>query len=200
MDELRTIARGKLTIKPLSSCLLSALVLAVGSTSTAAATLPVTNCNDAGNGSLRETLASAQSGDTVDLRSLDTPTQTRLEKEVETAAKHAADVGGVGFHFDKKAMADFSKARPQADRLKDAVVQTAVATANFYRKPGSPAIVPQDVGSTDANIAISMGIPAVAVGAVAERLAHRLEENADASSIVPGIKSLIALAVSLAGK
>jgi hypothetical protein len=37
------------------------------------------------------------------------------------------------------------------------------------------------------------------VGAVTERFAHRLEENADASSIVPGIKSLLALAVSLSG-
>jgi len=135
---------------------------------------------------------------TVDLRSLDTPTQTRLEAAVEAAAKHAADIGGVGFHFDKKEMADFAKARPQQERLNHPVVQTAVATSNFFRKPGSPAIVPQDVGSTDANMAIARGIPAVAVGAVTERFAHRLEENADASSIVPGIKSLIALAVSLA--
>jgi acetylornithine deacetylase/succinyl-diaminopimelate desuccinylase-like protein len=58
--------------------------------------------------------------------------------------------------------------------------------------------VPADVGSTDANIAISMGIPAVAVGAAMERLPHRLEENADASSIVPGIKALLAMAVAMA--
>ena len=56
---------------------------------------------------------------------------------------------------------------------------------------------PADVGSTDANIAVSMGIPAVAVGAVVEHMPHRLEEYAEASSIVPGIKSLIALAVAL---
>jgi hypothetical protein len=42
-----------------------------------------------------------------------------------------------------------------------------------------------------------MGIPAVAVGATLERLPHRLEEYTEASSIVPGIKSLIALAVAL---
>ncbi len=42
-----------------------------------------------------------------------------------------------------------------------------------------------------------MGIPAVAVGATLERMPHRLEENTDASSIVPGIKSFIALAVAL---
>ena len=92
---------------------------------------------------------------------------------------------------------DFSKARPQTERLNHALVQTALATSNHFRKAGTPAIVAADVGSTDANIAIAMGIPAVAVGAVSERFAHRLEENADASSIVPGIKALLALAVSL---
>jgi acetylornithine deacetylase/succinyl-diaminopimelate desuccinylase-like protein len=81
--------------------------------------------------------------------------------------------------------------------LNQPVVQTALATANFFRKPGSPEIVLADVGSTDANIAIAMGIPAVAVGAVLEHFPHRLEEYAEASSIVPGIKSLLALAVSL---
>jgi acetylornithine deacetylase/succinyl-diaminopimelate desuccinylase-like protein len=76
-------------------------------------------------------------------------------------------------------------------------VQTALATANHFRKAGTPVIVPADLGSTDANIAVSMGIPAVAIGAVVERMPHRLEESAEASSIVPGIKSLIALAVAL---
>jgi acetylornithine deacetylase/succinyl-diaminopimelate desuccinylase-like protein len=42
-----------------------------------------------------------------------------------------------------------------------------------------------------------MGIPAVAIGAVIEHQAHRLDEFAEASSIVPGVKSLLALAVSL---
>ena len=74
---------------------------------------------------------------------------------------------------------------------------TALATANHFRKPGTPAIVAADVGSTDANIAVSMGIPAVAIGASANLMPHRLEESADARAIVPGIKSLIALAVAL---
>jgi tripeptide aminopeptidase len=37
----------------------------------------------------------------------------------------------------------------------------------------------------------------VAVGAVMDHQPHRLEEFADASSMVPGIKALLALAVSL---
>jgi acetylornithine deacetylase/succinyl-diaminopimelate desuccinylase-like protein len=134
---------------------------------------------------------------TVDLRSLDTPTQTRLESEVEAAAKRVADREKVGFRMEKSTMLQYANARAKDDRLNHALVQTAVATANHFRKSGTPAIAPMDVGSTDANAAIALGIPAVAVGAVTQRFAHRLEENADASSIVPGIKHLLALAVAM---
>jgi acetylornithine deacetylase/succinyl-diaminopimelate desuccinylase-like protein len=133
---------------------------------------------------------------TVDLRSLDSATQDRLESSVVTTARHAAEAEGVGFRMEKKMGIDYSKARPKEERLNHPLVQTAVATSNYFRKPGTPAIKAQDAGSTDANIAVSMGIPAVAVGAVIENMPHRLEENAEASSMVPGIKSLIALAVA----
>jgi hypothetical protein len=43
---------------------------------------------------------------------------------------------------------------------------------------------------------VSMGIPAVAVGATTERMPHRLEEEDDAGSIIPGIKSLIVMAIA----
>lgn len=159
--------------------------------------LPVINVGMLGGGTVVNAVP-REAWFTVDLRSLDTETQMRLEQEVETTAKQVADRHGVGFRSEKKMSIDYSKARPQAERLNSALVQTALATANHFRKSGTPLIVAADVGSTDANMAVAMGIPAVAVGAVSERFAHRLEENADASSIVPGIKSLIALAVSLA--
>ena len=133
---------------------------------------------------------------TVDLRSLDSATQDRLESALVSTAKHAAETEGVGFRMEKKMGIDYSKARGKDERLSHPLVQTAVATSNYFRKSGTPAIKAQDAGSTDANIAVSMGIPAVAVGAVIEKMPHRLEENAEASSIVPGIKSLIALAVA----
>jgi len=94
---------------------------------------------------------------------------------------------------------NFSEFYADSDRAAG-LPQTALATANHFRKPGTPAIVPADVGSTDANNAVAMGIPAVAIGAVLEHGAHRLEETAEASSIVAGVKSLIALAVALTGK
>jgi acetylornithine deacetylase/succinyl-diaminopimelate desuccinylase-like protein len=103
----------------------------------------------------------------------------------------------VGFRMERNMGVDYTKARPPQERLNHPLVQTALATANQFRKPGTPSIKPADVGSTDANIAVSMGIPAVAVGARLGQQPHRLEESAEASSIVPGIKSLIALAVAL---
>ena len=161
--------------------------------------LPVANVGMIGGGTVFNAVP-REAWFTVDLRSLDTPTQDRLEQLVVDAARQAGEKEGVGFRMEKSVSIDYSRARPKEERLAHPVVQTALATSNHFRAAGSPAIVAADVGSTDANIAISMGIPAVAVGAVMERMAHRLEENADASSIVPGVKSLIALAVSLTGR
>ena len=134
---------------------------------------------------------------TVDLRSLDSSTQDRLESVVVSTARRAGEQEGVGFRMERKMGIDYSKALPQKERLNHPVVQTALATSNYFRKAGTPQIVAQDAGANDSNIAVSMAIPAVAVGAVVEHMPHRLEEFAEASSIVPGIKSLIALAVAL---
>ena len=137
---------------------------------------------------------------TVDLRSLDTETQTRLEREVIETARLIAKQEGVGFRMEQSMNIDFSKARPQQERLNHPLVQTAVAAANHFRPQGTPVVVPQDLGSTDANIAISMGIAGVSVGAASTTKAHTLEESSDATTIVPGIKFLISLAVALTSK
>ena len=158
--------------------------------------LPVINVGMLGGGTVVNAVP-REAWFTVDLRSLDSATQDRLETEVVSTARKAAEREGVGFKTEKKMGIDYSRALPQKERLNHPVVQTALAVENHFRKPGAPEIVPMDVGSTDANIAVSMGIPAVAVGAVIERMPHRLEENAEAGSIVPGIKGLIALAVAL---
>lgn len=160
--------------------------------------LPVVNVGMLGGGTVVNAIP-REAWFTADVRSLDGGTQDRLATAVLAAARSAAEREGVGFREERKMGIDYSKALPEEERLKHPVVQTALATANYFRKPGTPPVVPQDVGSTDANIAVSMGIPAVAVGAVREFHPHRLEEYAEADSIVPGIKSLIALAVALAG-
>ena len=159
--------------------------------------LPVANVGTLGGGTVFNAVP-REAWFTVDLRSLDMPTQTELAQAVEAAARHAAEQERVGFRVERTEFGDYAKARPREERLNDPVVQTALAVANHFRASGSPAIVPADVGSTDANNAIAMGIPAVAIGATLEHSPHRLEEFAEAGSIVAGVKSLIALAVSLA--
>lgn len=158
--------------------------------------LPVINVGTLGGGTVANAVP-REAWFTVDLRSLDSGTQDRLSTAVVAAANSAAEREGVGFRQERKMGIDYSKAKPRQERVNHPVVQTALATANYFRKKGSPPVEPQDVGSTDANIAISMGIPAVAVGAVREFLPHRLEEYAEADSIGPGIQRLIALAVAL---
>jgi acetylornithine deacetylase/succinyl-diaminopimelate desuccinylase-like protein len=157
--------------------------------------LPVINVGMLGGGTVVNAIP-REAWFTVDLRSLDSATQDRLESAVVSAVRAAAEKEGVGFRMERRMGTDYSKALPQSERLHHPLVQTALAAANHFRKPGTPEIVPADVGSTDANIAISMGIPSVAVGAVLEYQPHRLEEYAEASSIVPGIKSLLTLAVA----
>jgi tripeptide aminopeptidase len=158
--------------------------------------LPVINVGTIGGGTVVNAVP-REAWFTVDLRSLDSTTQAKLETAVVSAAQQAAEKEGVGFREEETRIGDYSKARPQRERLNQPLVQTALATANFFRKAGSAEIVPLDMGTTDANNAVGMGIPAVAIGAVMEHQTHRLDEFAEASSIVPGVKSLLALAVSL---
>ena len=158
--------------------------------------LPVANVGMIGGGTVVNAVA-REAWFSVDLRSLDTPTQAKLEQAVEAAARRAAEQEGVAFHMEKSVLQDYSKARPKEERLNHPLVQTALAVSNHFRKAGTPAIVPADVGSTDANNAVALGIPAVAIGATLEHMPHRLEETAEAGSIVPGIKSLMTLAVTL---
>jgi tripeptide aminopeptidase len=158
--------------------------------------LPVMNVGMLGGGTVVNAVP-REAWFTVDLRSLDSATQDKLQTAVVSTVRKTGEQEGVGFRMEQKMGIDYSKARPQKERLNHPLVQTALAASNYFRKPGSPEIVPRDVGSTDANIAVSMGIPGVAIGATLEQMPHRLEEFTSASSIVPGIKSFIVLAVAL---
>jgi len=158
--------------------------------------LPVLNVGMLGGGTVFNAIP-REAWFTVDLRSLDSPTQDKLESAVVSTARRIADQEKVGFRMERGIAVDYSKALPKNDRLNHPLVQTALAVSNYFRQSGTPEIHAQDVGSTDANNAVALGIPAVAIGATTERMPHRLEEEDDASSIVPGIKSMIVLAVAL---
>ncbi|HJZ96382.1 MAG TPA: M20/M25/M40 family metallo-hydrolase, partial [Candidatus Solibacter sp.] len=150
--------------------------------------LPVLNVGMLGGGTVTNAIP-REAWFTVDLRSMDNLTQDKLDSAVVATAKKAAEDEGVGFRMERRMGIDYSKALPREQRLNHPLVQTALATANYFRKAGTPQIKPSDSGATDANIAVSMGIPAVAVGATVKYFPHRLEEYAEASSMVPGIKS-----------
>jgi acetylornithine deacetylase/succinyl-diaminopimelate desuccinylase-like protein len=159
--------------------------------------LPVINVGMLGGGTVVNAIP-REAWFTVDLRSLDSATQDKLDTAVVATARRIADEEGVGFQMERKMAIDYSKALPAAERRNHPLVQTALAASNQFRKPGTPVIQPQDAGAQDSNIAVSMAIPSVAVGAVLERQPHRLEEWAEADSIVPGVKALIAMAVAAA--
>jgi tripeptide aminopeptidase len=136
---------------------------------------------------------------TVDLRSQDASTQERLELEVLRGAQAAAEKEGVGFRMQKPSGedVDYSKVRSREVRRADPIVQTALDIQRYLNIPSlQPA--PLDIGSTDANVAIGMGIPGIAIGGPYYERQHTLDEVAEESSTIPGTKMLILFAVSLA--
>jgi tripeptide aminopeptidase len=136
----------------------------------------------------------------IDLRSTEGATQAALIKAINETTQRVASEERVTVRIEHAPLFDYSKALPAQQRRDHTLVQTTVAAMNHFRKPGSRAIVPKDLGSTDANVAVSMGIPAVATGIALSTGQHQLDESAEASSIVPGTKALIALMVALAGR
>jgi tripeptide aminopeptidase len=162
--------------------------------------LPVINVGTLGGGSVVNSIPQ-EAWFTVDLRSLDSATQDRLESEVARVAKAAADKEGVGFRLEKPQGEDvnFSKAQPRETRRAHPLVQTAVDIQNYLKLSRTGSAEALDMGSTDANVAVGMGIPAIAVGAARYTGPHTLDEVAEEGSIVPGSKMLLLLATSLAG-
>jgi acetylornithine deacetylase/succinyl-diaminopimelate desuccinylase-like protein len=136
----------------------------------------------------------------IDLRSTDGATQAALMKAIEETTQRVAKEERVTTRIEHTPLFDYSNALPTRQRRDHTLTQTTVAAMNHFRKAGSPTILPKDLGSTDANVAVSMGIPAIATGVALSTGQHQLDESAEASSIVPGTKALIALMVALAGR
>src|SRR6202051_4363365 len=120
--------------------------------------LPVINVGTLGGGSVVNSIPQ-EAWFTVDLRSLDSATQDRLESEVVRVAKAAADKEGVGFRLEKPQGedVDFSKAQTRDTRRAHPLVQTAVDVQNYLKLSRTGPAEALDMGSTDANVAVGMG-------------------------------------------
>jgi len=158
--------------------------------------IPALNVGTFGGGTVRNAVA-PESWFTVDVRSTESASQDQLETSIVSITRRVSEQEKVGFRMERFAY-DLSKARPAQERLEHPLVQTSLAVSNYFRKSGTPVIVPQDAGSTDAKPAMAMGIPQVSIGVTIGGNQHQLEEYAEASSIVPGVKSLVVLALTLA--
>ncbi len=102
--------------------------------------LPVLNVGMLGGGTVVNAVP-REAWFTVDLRSLDSATQDRLQTAVVNTARQTAETEGVGFRMEKKMGIDYSKARPQTERLNIRWCKRRWPPANHFRKPGTPLIV-----------------------------------------------------------
>ena len=74
----------------------------------------------------------------------------------------------------------------------------AVAAAHALRAVGADVI--WGSGSTDANVPLSRGIPAVCIGITQGTNVHRLDEYIDASDIGRGMEALVRLVCSICAR
>jgi tripeptide aminopeptidase len=126
----------------------------------------------------------------VDLRSTTPSTLDELENHLRRAVAEATRSAGVEYHVE------IMGERPSGTtRAASPLVQAALETTRHF------GVAPQlDVGSTDANIPMSMGIPAIAIGAGGNcGSIHTLEEWFDPTHRDIGLHRLLALIAMRAG-
>ncbi|MCX6597498.1 MAG: M20/M25/M40 family metallo-hydrolase [Acidobacteria bacterium] len=161
--------------------------------------LPVVNVGVVGGGTVVNAVP-ASVFFTADIRSLDSPTEAKLVAEVKAIAEQAARDEGVRLRIEPlMEPIDYSQAKPKEDRLAHPLVQTALAASDHLKLTGDLKAEAYDAGAADHNIGVSLGVPAINVGATRTRGAHSLDESAEKLSIIPGAKYLILLMASLAG-
>lgn len=133
---------------------------------------------------------------TIDLRSVNPALLDSLDTEITARARAAADTERVGFRREEVIR---NRAGGTEEMLRERrahpLVQTAVDVHRFVGIETSA----RAFGSTDANMAVVRGIPAVAVGRSRGGDQHTLSEWADVQSALPSTKMVLLLAVSMAG-
>jgi acetylornithine deacetylase/succinyl-diaminopimelate desuccinylase-like protein len=124
----------------------------------------------------------------VDLRSMSQAHLEKLAAQVERTVRsvHIPDV---------QVTAEIMGNRPAGDQPADAPI--VLTCMDVLRALGiTPTL---DASSTDANVPIGLGIPAICIGIAEGGNAHRLEEFIRVSSIPTGLQQLLLLALALAG-
>jgi len=133
---------------------------------------------------------------TVDLRSVNPALLDSLDGEITARVAAAAAANRV--QWRREAVQHLAAAGTEEmlrDRRAAPIVQTALDVHRFL---GIEARA-EATGSTDSNVAVTRGIPAIAVGRARGGDQHTLGEWAERDSALPATRMLLLLAVSLAG-
>jgi len=124
----------------------------------------------------------------VDMRSTDSRSLADLEKRVLAILEHQAKQG------DAQATLELVGDRPAGSIPVDhPVVQTCMA---IHRALGLSTHT--DAGSTDHNVPLSLGIPAVCLSVTEGANEHRLDEYIETAPIATGVKNILLAALALA--
>jgi tripeptide aminopeptidase len=126
----------------------------------------------------------AQATALLDLRSIDVAALERLAEQVREIVKQRA---GAGLQAEIEVLGE----RPAGSRSQsDPLVQLAARTLTWL------GIEPEyGASSTDANIPISLNIPAICVGVTQVRQVHTLEERLSIPPIRDGLAQLVRLCI-----
>ena len=137
---------------------------------------------------------------TVDLRTVDPVLLERLDSTIVATCGAAAAAESVGF---RREWVQRNAAGGTPDQLAPRRAHYLVATAiDVLRHLGwsfGTGPVAVATGSTDANVGVVRGIPAISIGRSAGGDQHTLREWADVPSARTGTRQVILLAVALAG-
>ncbi|HEV7588877.1 MAG TPA: M20/M25/M40 family metallo-hydrolase [Longimicrobium sp.] len=133
---------------------------------------------------------------TVDLRSVNPALLDSLDAEITGRVQAAARENRVQWSREPvQHLAAAGTEEMLRDRRAGAIVQTALDVHRFLGIETRA----EATGSTDSNVAVTRGIPAISVGRARGGDQHTLSEWADRDSALPATRMLLLLSVTLAG-
>lgn len=136
---------------------------------------------------------------TVDLRSTDPEALERANAQIRQIAEAAAQKEKVKLAIEVVQQNKAGGTRAQVEpRRRHPLVQTAVDVLTFLGAGRGRPVEALPSGSTDANIGVEMGLPAIATGRSFGRDQHTLSEASEIDSTATGTKQIVLLAAALA--